>query len=202
MPGRSGVTVVTMLVCFFSFAREAAGASRARHSLRPLISGARDSCTARANSRRGNAKVCLMNAKAPHSHASSPGLTGRPSIPETPENNREAAAYWVVRSSRTTTVVWEATKQSSFPVTPWIASRRLSSGGPEPVIGPRTSQPKQHCLPVQNAIRASVFMRLPSSARISKSRGARPQLAPANPACNAESANNKGRLRGYVLAPP
>jgi hypothetical protein len=38
MPGRSGVTVVTMLVCFFSFAREAAGASRARHSLRPLIS--------------------------------------------------------------------------------------------------------------------------------------------------------------------
>src|SRR6476659_3518226 len=36
MPGRSGVTVVTMLVCFFSFAREAAGASRARHSLRPL----------------------------------------------------------------------------------------------------------------------------------------------------------------------
>ena len=39
MPGRSGVTVVTMLVCFFSFAREAAGASRARHSLRPLISG-------------------------------------------------------------------------------------------------------------------------------------------------------------------
>src|SRR6266403_206814 len=27
---------------------------------------------------------------APHSHPSSPGLTGRPSIPETPENNREA----------------------------------------------------------------------------------------------------------------
>src|SRR5258707_1033293 len=38
MPGRSGVTVVTMLVCLFYFACEAAGASRARHSLRPLIS--------------------------------------------------------------------------------------------------------------------------------------------------------------------
>jgi len=38
MPGDSGVTVVTMLVCFFYFAREAAGASSARHSLRPLIS--------------------------------------------------------------------------------------------------------------------------------------------------------------------
>jgi hypothetical protein len=38
MPGGSGVTVVTMLVCSFYFAREAAGASSARHSLRPLIS--------------------------------------------------------------------------------------------------------------------------------------------------------------------
>src|SRR6266478_1561096 len=33
----------------FSFAREASGASSARHSLRPLISRARDSCTARAD---------------------------------------------------------------------------------------------------------------------------------------------------------
>jgi hypothetical protein len=38
MPGDAGVTVVIMLVCFFHFAREAAGASRARHSLRPLNS--------------------------------------------------------------------------------------------------------------------------------------------------------------------
>src|SRR5712671_3770228 len=36
----------------------------------------------------------------------------------------------------------------------------------------------------------------------SKSRGALPQLAPAIRACNAESANNNGRLRGYVLAHP
>jgi len=37
MPGVSGVTVVTLLVCFLIFAREAAGAAGVRHSLRPLI---------------------------------------------------------------------------------------------------------------------------------------------------------------------
>src|SRR6267143_6458294 len=37
MPGRSGVTVVTTLVCLFFITHEAAGASSARHSLRPLI---------------------------------------------------------------------------------------------------------------------------------------------------------------------
>src|SRR5258706_7362451 len=37
MLGETGVTVVTMLVCLFYFACEAAGASSARHSLRPLI---------------------------------------------------------------------------------------------------------------------------------------------------------------------
>src|SRR5205807_1099336 len=37
MPDDSGVTVVTMLVCFLFFAYEAAGASRARHSLRPHL---------------------------------------------------------------------------------------------------------------------------------------------------------------------
>jgi len=36
MPGDPGVTVVTMLVCLFPFAHEAAGASSTRHSLRPL----------------------------------------------------------------------------------------------------------------------------------------------------------------------
>jgi hypothetical protein len=34
---------------------------------------------------------------------SSSGLTGRPSIPETFEIKREAAAYWIARSSRATT---------------------------------------------------------------------------------------------------
>src|SRR5665213_1231149 len=37
MPGFSGVTVVTMLVCFIYFAYEAAGASSARYSPRPLL---------------------------------------------------------------------------------------------------------------------------------------------------------------------
>src|SRR5258707_10763953 len=50
MPGETGVTVVTMLVCLFYFACEAAGASSARHSLRPLISERRNGfCTTRAN---------------------------------------------------------------------------------------------------------------------------------------------------------
>src|SRR5258706_14920558 len=67
-------------------------------------------------SRREDAESYLMNANAPYSHSSSPGLTGRPSIPETHENNREAAAYWIVRSSRTMTAVWKPAKQS--PVVP------------------------------------------------------------------------------------
>ena len=36
-PGESGEPVVTMLVCFFTFAREAAGAAGARRSPRPLL---------------------------------------------------------------------------------------------------------------------------------------------------------------------
>src|SRR5258706_3216272 len=48
MPGRSGVTVVTTLVCLFFYTHEAAGALGTRHSLRPLISGRKDSCTTRA----------------------------------------------------------------------------------------------------------------------------------------------------------
>jgi len=41
MPGVSGVTVVTTLVCSFYFACEAAGASSARHSLRLYVRGER-----------------------------------------------------------------------------------------------------------------------------------------------------------------
>jgi hypothetical protein len=43
------VTVVTTLVCFVFFAREAAGALGTRHSLRPLFSRANGSCTTRAH---------------------------------------------------------------------------------------------------------------------------------------------------------
>src|SRR6202049_4038212 len=48
MPGDSGVTVVTTLVCYLHTAHEAAGASGARHSLRPLISRAGRSGKTRA----------------------------------------------------------------------------------------------------------------------------------------------------------
>src|ERR1700722_1902431 len=54
MPGDSGVTVVTMLVCFLHFAREAAGASGTRRSLRPLIF-------------RGTAFISNLGAIAPES---------------------------------------------------------------------------------------------------------------------------------------
>jgi hypothetical protein len=182
MPGRSGVTVVTnSCVCFFT--HEAAGASRARHSLRPLIpQGAKVHAQLGRIASRDRDGMCHRHCEeplrrsnptffaarwiasslppsldelrrtvaprndggesAPHSHSSSPGLTGRPSIPETPENNREAAAYWIVRSSRTTTVVWEATKQLSTsspaargPITtavPWSRSRQplVPNAGP------------------------------------------------------------------------
>src|SRR5436305_12060622 len=56
MPGESGATVVTILVWFYFFPREAAGASRTRHSPRPHC-WARDSWITRASSRRENAEV-------------------------------------------------------------------------------------------------------------------------------------------------
>jgi hypothetical protein len=42
MPGETGVTVVTMSCASNYFARDASGASRARHSLRPLIGGLKE----------------------------------------------------------------------------------------------------------------------------------------------------------------
>ena len=64
MPGRSGVTVVTMLVCLFYFACEAAGALRARHSLRPLIaeSGTLIANLARKRAARSRSRVCTRRA--------------------------------------------------------------------------------------------------------------------------------------------
>ncbi|MFH1343056.1 MAG: hypothetical protein ABIL01_17905 [Pseudomonadota bacterium] len=44
---------------------------------------------------------------------SSPGSTGRPSITEAFVLNREAAAYWIARSSRATTVLIVATAFSN-----------------------------------------------------------------------------------------
>jgi hypothetical protein len=54
-PGISGEPVVTMLVCFIYFAREAAGALGTRLSLRPLFPWANGSCIARAHWRRESA---------------------------------------------------------------------------------------------------------------------------------------------------
>ena len=59
MLGVSGVTVVTTLVCSFYFACEAAGASCARHSLRPLISEGRTSMQNSGAGRGEIAKSCL-----------------------------------------------------------------------------------------------------------------------------------------------
>src|SRR5437773_12203836 len=61
MPGRSGVTVVTMLVCLFYFACEAAGALRARHSLRPLFSLGEKFLQTSGASRREIAESCFGN---------------------------------------------------------------------------------------------------------------------------------------------
>jgi hypothetical protein len=47
-PGETGEPVVTMLVCFYYFAREAAGAAGTRLSLRPLFFEGGNRCTARA----------------------------------------------------------------------------------------------------------------------------------------------------------
>jgi hypothetical protein len=59
MPGETGVTVVTTLVCSFYFACEAAGASSARHSLRPLPGGGRFIIKTRAEMRGEIAGLCL-----------------------------------------------------------------------------------------------------------------------------------------------
>jgi hypothetical protein len=56
------VTVVTMLVCFFIFAREAAGASSARHSLRPLIFSGQDAKAKLAQARRDREAVAVNDA--------------------------------------------------------------------------------------------------------------------------------------------
>ena len=58
MPGVSGVTVVTTLVCFVFIAYEIAGAASARHSLRPLIRGSDASGKTRVKTRGEIAKLC------------------------------------------------------------------------------------------------------------------------------------------------
>ena len=61
-PGVSGGPVVTMLVCFFTFAREAAGAAGARRSPRPLLFRRAGRHAKPGRMRRGIAKPCLRTA--------------------------------------------------------------------------------------------------------------------------------------------
>jgi len=59
MPGETGVTVVTTLACLFYFTCEAAGASSARHSLRPRFFQGETFTHSSGAMRGGNAEVCL-----------------------------------------------------------------------------------------------------------------------------------------------
>jgi hypothetical protein len=98
MPGRFGVTVVTTLVCLFFYTRGCGRIERPAFPAPSDLQKAERSWQTSRGSRGEIAKLCVMRTSAPSPHMSSPGLTGRPSIPETHENNREAAAYWIVRS--------------------------------------------------------------------------------------------------------
>ena len=127
--------VCSCAIFVLPFARETAGAARIRHSLLPLL---RDNETQTSGaSRRENVDVYPLfdiRIEFPPRHCEfvryrprgrrrwtkqtprlSPGLTGRPSIPETVVSNREAAAYWIARSSRATTVLlWQRSCKPRF----------------------------------------------------------------------------------------
>jgi hypothetical protein len=95
MPGVSGVTVVTNARAFYT-TRAAAGASGARHSLRPLIGeGEKFRVKPRANLRRDREVVSRTTYPAVIARED-----GRSSIPETSvieQRSRSIAAYWMPR---------------------------------------------------------------------------------------------------------
>src|SRR5258707_12755715 len=80
MPGETGVTVATMLVCLFYFAREAAGALGIRHSLRPLFSGRIVHAPLGRIAPRecGRALSSLFEIESNNKHARRPGLEPGP----------------------------------------------------------------------------------------------------------------------------
>src|SRR5258707_13736970 len=94
MPGDSGVPVVTTLVCLLPLHTRLRVHRHPAFPTPSIFQGERFKHNSGA-SRRGNAEShlklfgCLktesvaMNAKAPHPQSSSPGSTGRSSIPET-----------------------------------------------------------------------------------------------------------------------
>jgi hypothetical protein len=67
--------------------------SRASFARLGLPQGERERTTAAEASCLGF--MVRLRANAPYPQSSSPGLTGRSSIPETVMRNREAAAYWI-----------------------------------------------------------------------------------------------------------
>jgi hypothetical protein len=64
MPGAPGVIRGDLLVCFFQTAREAAGASRARHSLRPFLARATNKTKPRAERSRRDRVAMSMTWQA------------------------------------------------------------------------------------------------------------------------------------------
>src|SRR6266481_2278181 len=127
-----------MLVCDFRSAFCTRDRGCSAHPAFPAPSSLRDNETQSSGvSRRENVDVYLLfeiRIEIPPRHCefvryrprgrrrwtkqtprSSPGLTGRPSIPETVVFNREAAAYWIARSSRATTVLlWQTSCKHWF----------------------------------------------------------------------------------------
>src|ERR1700730_5487847 len=77
---------------------------------------------------------------------SSPGLTGRPSIPEAFEIDRGAAAYWIARSSRATTVLIVA---AAFPSPSFFLGALLSA---EARLRAKADATKQSILPLCRAM--------------------------------------------------
>jgi len=98
MPGETGVTVVTMLVCFTYHLHARLRVHRAPGIPCALYDRGTLSCKARAH-RAAGMRRCTWNTNAPHSRSSSPGVTGRSSIPRRQWWNRKAAAYWIPRRS-------------------------------------------------------------------------------------------------------
>src|SRR3954451_13007061 len=83
MPGCSGGPVVITLVCFFTFAREAAGALSARHSPRPLGPKIYAKTGRNAPRERG----CMPQRGRPHSHGGR-GMIEQPTGLDCPPANK------------------------------------------------------------------------------------------------------------------
>jgi hypothetical protein len=144
MPGVSGVTVVTMLVWFYFFPREAAAASSARHSLRPHLFGRTHHARLGRKRAAGTRSCGLFSPRPACGERSKPQASGEgdyrrvrmrgdsPSPRPSPRKRGEGevergeiAEMWGELSA-TSLRGATATKQSTLPVTRWIASLALA----------------------------------------------------------------------------